>query len=300
MPEKMILEEEESSFPMWTRFTTFLELTKPRALVMIIFTTLLAYFIAETGTFNWLHILNTTFGVGLAAAGSLALNQYMERDTDSKMQRTASRPLPSGRVSPGLVFTLGFCAMIFGYAYLWVFINPACSIATMICGLSYLYLYTPMKLRSSFSTLVGAIPGGMLPIMGWVAARNQLEIGAWILFAILFLWQIPHALIICIRHKEDYQRVGMKQLPLISKLSLSNRQMVYNIIILIPLSMAPYYFHMTENVYPVIALILGLSLLICSIHYRWSKSTSSAKYLFMALNAYLPLLLLAMYFDRPA
>lgn len=297
--EKAVLAATKPSFRLREKLVAILELTKPRALLMIVFTTLLSALIAATRSPHWLLLLHTAFGVALAGGGSLALNQHMERDLDSQMERTASRPLPSGRLSATLAFWVGLGAMISGYIYLWFTVNPRCSIATMICGFSYLYLYTPLKRHSSLSTFVGAIPGGMLPIMGWLAVRNKMEIGAWILFAILFLWQIPHALIISIRHRKDYHRAGMKQLPLISQQLLSYRQMVFNVLILIPLTITPYYFNMTEEIYPLVALGLGFLLFVVVVRYSMLRSPHTAKHVFIALNAYLPILLLAMYLDRP-
>lgn len=266
---------------------------------MIVFTTGISYLIAATEPVSIPHLFMTCLGSMVAAAGSLALNQVMERELDSRMERTRSRPIPSGRITPleGTIF--GWSLMLGGYIFLWIAVNPACSIATFICGASYLWLYTPMKRTSSFSSFVGAVPGGMLPIMGWVAARGRLEIGAWILFVILFLWQIPHALIISIRHKEDYAAAGMKQLPLISSNIASKRQMFLNVLVLVPVSILPYFFNMTEEAYPFIALVLGFGLWVQVTRYGLKVTEGSAKALFISLTAYLPLLLLAMYFDRP-
>lgn len=275
-------------------------LTKPRALLMIVFTTCLAFMIALTEPVRWLSLLHTALGVLIAAAGSLALNQYMERGLDSKMARTRSRPLPSGRLAPLTALILGVLFMSGGYLYLWLLVNPACSIATMACGASYLLLYTPLKARSSFSSFVGAVPGGLLPVMGWVAARGRLEIGAWVLFVILFLWQIPHALIISIRHREDYAGAGMKQLPLVSDQWTSHRQIVLNVLVLIPVSILPTFLNMTEFVYPFVALLLGFFLLAQAIVYVMRVTDAAAKRVFISLTAYLPLLLLAMYLDKPA
>ncbi len=274
-------------------------LTKPRALLMIVFTTCLAFLIALTEPLRWGLLLHTAVGVLIAAAGSLALNQYMERGLDSKMARTRTRPLPSGRLQPGTALIFGTLLMMGGYLYLWLLVNPACSIATMACGVSYLFLYTPLKARSSFSSFVGAIPGGLLPVMGWVAARGKLEIGAWILFVILFLWQIPHALIISIRHRRDYAEVGMKQLPLVSDQWTSNRQIILNVLVLIPVSILPTFLNMTEFVYPFVALALGFFLLAQAIMYVMRVTETAAKRIFVTLTAYLPLLLLAMYLDKP-
>lgn len=278
----------------------FVELVKPRALVMIVLTTALAYMIAIPDIADWWVILHMSIGVAAGGAGSLALNQYMERQLDSQMDRTASRPIPSGRISARAALIYGWVLMLGGYIYLWFLVNPLCSICTIICGVSYLWWYTPLKRRSSFSSFVGAIPGGMLPLMGWAGARNKLEIGAWILFVILWLWQIPHALIISQRHKVDYERAGMKQLPIIAGSLTVSRQMVLNVLILIPVTVMPAFLNMTEILYPVIALVLGMLLFIMVVKYSTRGSQADAKRLFFTLTFYLPTLLLVMYFDKPS
>ena len=278
---------------------TLVELIKPKALLMIVLATCMGYLIATVEAVDLMHLFHMGLGVGLAAAGSLALNQHMERKLDAQMARTRNRPLPSGRITPKIAFIYGVLLMLSGYTYLWQLVNPACSIATIACGLSYLYLYTPLKRRSSFSSFVGAIPGGLLPVMGWVAARGQLELGAWLLFVILFLWQIPHALIISIRHQDDYQAVGMKQLPLVSHGLTSRRQMILNVLILLPVSIMPAFINLTQNTYPFVALLLGLFLFFFVVRYSFNPSDKAAKQVFLMLNLYLPLLLLALYLDKP-
>ncbi len=282
------------------KIKAYFELTKPRALLVIVFTTCASFMIAATDVYDFLLLAHTAIGVAIAAGGSLALNQHMERNLDKKMTRTKDRPIPSGRVQSGEAFAFGMITMIGGYLYLWFLVNPGCSIATLACGVSYLYMYTPLKLRSSFSSFVGAIPGGLLPIMGWVAARGRLEVGAWVLFVILFLWQIPHALIISMRYREDYESVGMRQLPLVSTPAASRKQIVLNVLVLVPVSLLPAMLNMTELAYPIAALCLGLVLFWQTTRYVMVGSEKNARAAFLALSLYLPLLLLAMYLDKPA
>ena len=281
------------------KIKAYIELTKPRALMMIVFTTGLSYLIAATDAINPVHLFYTLFGVCIAGGGSLALNQHMERELDSRMERTRSRPIPSGRIKSNHAFIYGMAMMIVGYAFLWLAVNPLCSLATIACGVSYLYMYTPLKLRSSFSSFVGAIPGGLLPVMGWTAARGKLEIGAWILFVILFLWQIPHALIISIRHHRDYESVGMRQLPIISTYMTTKRQIMLNVLVLVPVTILPAFVNMTNYRYPIFALILGFLLFLQVLDYVMRSRETAASRVFVSLTAYLPLLLLAMYFDKP-
>lgn len=280
-------------------FKAYLALTKPRALVMIVVTTALSYLIAIPEHADLTLLWQTCLGVAFAGGGALAVNQYMERELDSQMERTRSRPLPSGRISPRAALVFGMTTMLFGYAYLWIQVNPLCSLATIVCGVSYLLWYTPMKRKSSFSSFVGAIPGGMLPLMGWAAARDRFEIGAWVLFVILFLWQIPHALIISERHKQDYERVGMRQLPIIAPRMTTNRQMVLNVLVLIPVTLLPGLLNMTDAYYPLFALILGALLMALTASYVMRGLERDGKRLFIGLSLYLPVLLIAMCLDKP-
>jgi protoheme IX farnesyltransferase len=290
----------EDSQTIWQTLRAFWELTKPRPLIMIVYTTVFGYLIAAIEPINIVHLLLTALGVAFAAGGSLALNQFDERELDAKMVRTQGRPIPSGRLTPFAAAVFGWTTMLGGYAFLWFVINPATSIATMICGVSYNYLYTPMKKTSSYSSFVGAIPGGMLPVMGWVAVRGEVEIGAVLLFSILFLWQIPHALIISLRHQNDYESVGMQQLPIAANDSMSRRHIVWNILVLVPVTLLPYAFNMTEEAYLIVATVLGFYLFMVSVKYAAKKTEALARTMFISLTAYLPLLLLALYIDKIA
>lgn len=267
---------------------------------MIVFTTALSYMIAAPVVIDWLVLLHTCIGVALGGGGSLALNQHMERNLDAQMKRTRSRPIPSGRISPRAALIYGWTMMLAGYIYLWILVNPLASLSTIACGVSYLWWYTPMKRTSSFSSFVGAIPGGLLPVMGWTAAVNRLELGAWVLFAILWLWQIPHALIISQRHKDDYESVGMKQLPIIATALTTKRQMMLNVLILIPITILPGLINITNQTYPIVALILGVGLFVLTLRYVTRGNETDAKRVFIGLSAYLPLLFIAMYLDKPA
>ena len=267
---------------------------------MIVFTTCICFLIAVNGPIPWWAMVHTAIGVFFAGGGSLVLNQHMERELDAQMERTAGRPIPSGRISARTALILGWVMMMGGYIYLWILVNPACSIATIVCGVSYLYMYTPMKRRTSFSSFVGAIPGGMLPIMGWVAVRNSLDFEAWVLFAILFIWQIPHALIISIRYREDYASAGMKQLPIITPSLTSRRQIALNVLVLMPVSLVPFYLNMTDDVYPLVALAIGFVLFVQVARYILKGTDETARSAFITLTAYLPVILLALYLDKPA
>ncbi len=282
---------------MMIKLKAYFELTKPRALVVIVFTTCLGFLIAETRSIHWLSFAYLALGTAVAAAGSLALNQHLERKRDALMERTKFRPIPSGRITSKQALIFGWLLMLSGYGALWLLVNPSCSVATMLCGFSYLYLYTPLKYTTSLSSFVGAIPGALLPIMGWIGSQGRMELGAWLLFTILFLWQIPHALIIAIRYREDYARAGMRQLPVIASNFAAARQMLVHVVILVPTSLMPTLFRLTGWTYSIAAAVLGIWLLVGAIAYLLHENDRHARRFFVSLSAYLPLLMIAMFVD---
>src|SRR3989442_2725884 len=169
-------------------------LTKPRVVLMVLVTTLVGYYVGLTGAPDWVRLLHLALGTVLAAGGTLALNQYWERDVDARMERTRARPLPDGRLMPLEALAFGGTIPGLGMADLAGFVGVAPAMVTLATFALYLFAYTPLKLRSPLCTIVGAVPGALPPVTGWLAARDEAGIGAWILFGILFLWQLPHTL----------------------------------------------------------------------------------------------------------
>ena len=194
--------------------TDLIELVKPRLVVMILITTAAGFYIGAE-TMDWLLCLHTLIGAGLTAAGVLGLNQYLERDVDAQMKRTQGRPLPDGRMSPLTALLVGAALTGSGMLYLAFIVNMLSGFVISLIVVSYLFLYTPLKRKTSLCTLIGAVPGALPPVVGWVAARGSLTGEAWVLFTILFLWQLPHSLAIAYIYREDYAKAGFRLLPVI-------------------------------------------------------------------------------------
>jgi protoheme IX farnesyltransferase len=284
----------------WRRATAFWELTKPRALPVIVFTACMGFLLANPRSVQWSRMAWMALGIALAGGGSLALNQVMERRQDALMERTKNRPLPSGRVTTRSALIFGFLLSLFGYVLLLQRVGLPCTGWTLSCGLSYLLLYTPLKYRTTLSSFAGAIPGAVLPLMGWSAANTRYGILAWLLFAILFLWQIPHALVISLRYREEYLLAGMKQLPVVMDSWVGLRQLVLHLLLLVPLTLAPTLFGIAGWIYGAYSLAAGLFLLLWGIRYALGRQPLAARRLFVALSCHLPLLLLLLLFDlRP-
>ncbi|MGH7370301.1 MAG: heme o synthase, partial [Candidatus Methylomirabilales bacterium] len=193
----------------------FFALTRPRVVLMVMITTLVGFYLASVGTPDYVRLTQTLVGLGFAAGGTLALNQYLERDVDARMQRTRLRPLPDGRLQPSEALIFGVAITGAGLLHLALFVNSLSAFVTAISVGSYLFLYTPLKRKTSLCSIVGAVPGALPPVIGWAAARGELGVEAWVLFAILFLWQIPHSLAIARLYRDDYARAGIRLLPVI-------------------------------------------------------------------------------------
>jgi len=274
------------------RVSDFVTLSKPGITVMVAITAAVGFHVASHGSFDWKTFLHLIGGTLLSSAGASALNMLMERRLDAKMDRTKSRPLVTGRMAPveAAVFGFGLCAA--GLVYLALSVNlltAALSAATMF---SYLALYTPLKTKSSVCTLVGAIPGALPPVMGWAAARGTLETGAWILFLILFFWQLPHFLALAWMYREDYARAGFPMLPVEEPTGASTgRQVVLQTLALLVVSLLPLGFGMAGEGYLVAALVLGAAFLGFGVAFAAQRSRERATRLFLASITYLPLLL---------
>jgi protoheme IX farnesyltransferase len=238
-------------------------------------------------------------GTALAAGGTLALNQFLERDTDAMMERTRHRPLPDGRVQPREALWFGTAITIAGLAYLALAVNIESAWVTALVTLSYLFFYTPMKRRSSLCMLVGAVPGALPPVIGWVAARGAFDTDAWVLFAIMFLWQVPHTLAIARLYREDFAKAGIQFLPVIEpEGSSTNRQIISHCTALLAVSLLPTLLGLAGAIYFVVAFVLGAGLLASGIRLAMESTLVGARRLLFASLIYLPVLLLVMALDR--
>ena len=274
-------------------------LTKPRVVLMILVTTLVGYYVGLAGAPDWVRLLHLAVGTALAAGGTLALNQYWERDVDARMERTRARPLPDGRLVPLEALAFGAAITALGIVELAAFVGIAAAAVTFSTFVLYLFAYTPLKLRSALCTLVGAVPGALPPVTGWVAARDELGAGAWILFGILFLWQLPHTLAIGQLYRDDYARAGVRVLPVIDPNGTSTeRQMLSGSFALLGVSLLPTLIGMTGGVYFVGALMLGLGLVVLATRQLLASSVAGARRVLYASLLYLPALLALLAVDK--
>jgi heme o synthase len=279
--------------------TDLVALTKPRVVVMILVTTLVGYYVGLSGAPDYVRMLNLIIGTLLAAGGTLALNQYWERDVDARMERTRTRPLPDGRLQPLEALLFGSAITLLGVAYLGAFVGALSAAVTAATAVLYLFAYTPLKVRTALCTLVGAVPGALPPVTGWVAARNDLALGAWVLFGILFLWQLPHTLAIARLYREDYARAGVRVLPVVdADGSTTERQIVTACLALLAVSLLPTLIGLTGAVYFAGALALGFILTVLGGLQALTPSPASARRVLYATLLYLPVLLALLAFDK--
>jgi protoheme IX farnesyltransferase len=279
--------------------TDFFELTKPRIVFMVLITSLVGYYAGSERVPDYVKLFQMLIGTALAAGGTLTLNQFIERKTDAMMERTRHRPLPDGRVQPLDALCFGVVLTVAGLGYLAVSVNGLSAGVAAAIALSYLLAYTPMKRASSLCVPVGAIPGALPPVIGWVAARGALSVDAWVLFAIMFLWQIPHTLAIAYLYSEDFARAGIKFLPVIEPdLESTNRQILVHCSALLAVSLLPTLIGLAGALYFVVAFLLGLGFLASGISLVFAPTRSGARRLLFASLIYLPVLLLVLALDR--
>jgi heme o synthase len=274
-------------------------LTKPRVVVMVLVTTLVGYRVGLAGSADYVRMTHLLIGTLLAAAGTLTLNQYRERELDARMDRTRARPLPAGRLHALEALMFGVALTLLGTTYLAVLVGPLVALVTMVTTILYLFAYTPLKSRTPLCTLVGAVPGALPPVAGWAAARADVALGAWVLFGILFLWQLPHTLSIARLYREDYARAGVRVLPLMNRHGASTeRQIVLTCLALLSVSLLPAVLGWTGPVYLVGALGLGLAFTAVGIVHAVARTTRAARQVLLASLLYLPLLLGLLALDR--
>jgi len=282
-----------------TRSADFIALAKPRLNVLVVASTLVGYSMAAFEGINLLRLLATLVGTGLVAGGASAFNQVIERDLDALMRRTRMRPMADRRLQPfeGLLFA--FALSITGLLILAAFTNVLAAEVALATLISYVLVYTPLKTRSSFSTVIGAIPGALPPVIGWAAARGELRIEAWVLFGIVFLWQLPHFLAIAWIYRDDYARAGFPMLAVIEPDGRSTgRQSLIYAAALLPLSLAPTLMNLAGNVYFAGALALGLAYIWLAWRFSRSIAVIDARRLFFASITYLPLVWILMIADK--
>lgn len=272
------------------RFADFLELTKPRLNLLVVATTLGGYYLGAE-RFDLATLVHCVVGTALVAGGAAAFNEIIERDTDRLMRRTRNRPLPDHRMSVATATWFALALSVLGLVQLTLGANRLAAIVALATLVSYALVYTPLKSRTALSTLVGGIPGALPPMIGWAAARAELSVGAWVLFAIVFLWQMPHFLAIAWMCREDYARAGLPMLPVVEPDGRSTgQQAVLYAAVLLPVSLAPTLIGLTGRIYFAGALVMGTAFLVLAVRFAQDRNNQSAKRLFLGSITYLPLM----------
>ncbi|MER3523146.1 MAG: protoheme IX farnesyltransferase [Ignavibacteria bacterium] len=282
-----------------SRFADYITLTKPELTLLSVLTALGGYFLGADGNMSLSTIVHTLVGTMLVGGGAGALNQYIERDYDALMRRTEHRPLPAGRLVPSEVLLFGTLLSLVGVVELFAFVNLLTGLLALATLVSYLFLYTPLKRVTPFSTVIGGVPGALPPMIGWAAARNAIGIEAWILFGILFCWQMPHFFSLAWMYRRDYERAGY---PMLTVLDQDGNRTSLHILLycngLIPISLMLSTSAGLGLVYAIGAVIVGGTYLYYGILLRKSKSNADARKLFFVSLLYLPALLVLMVLDK--
>jgi len=277
----------------------YVALAKPRLNLLVVASTLVGYAMAPGDPLGFLGVAGLLLGTGLVAGGASAFNQVLERDLDALMRRTRTRPLADQRLQP-------IEGVLFGTALTWIGVLLIVAASNLLAGavalatlVIYAAIYTPLKTRTSFGTVIGAIPGALPPIIGWAAVANEISAGAWALFGIMFLWQLPHFLAIAWMYREDYARAGFRMLPVLEPDGRSTgRQSVVYAAALLPVSLAPTAMRMSGDLYLSGALVLGLAFAWLTFVFARSRSVKDARRVFFASIIYLPLLWILMIVDK--
>jgi len=272
------------------RISDYIELIKPGITLMVCLTTLSGFFLAAGNSFDFL-LIHTLLGTVLIASGASALNMGLEWESDGIMRRTKARPIPAGRLTPVSALTFGSAISFVGAIELF-YVNLSTGLLASLSLLLYVLVYTPLKRKTWLSTIIGAVPGALPPVMGWTAAQNSITLQACWLFAVLVLWQLPHFLAIAWIYREDYAAGGFPLLPVIdSKGKQTTRLILITIVALILVSLFPVKGGNFRLAYQVVAFLLGIIFLVTGIRFALCKSNVRARQLFLASVIYLPLLL---------
>jgi protoheme IX farnesyltransferase len=281
------------------RAADFLALTKPRVVLMVLVTTLVGFYLGSTGPLDWTRLIHTLWGTALAGGGTLALNQFLERSVDARMRRTRGRPLPDGRLGPAEALVFGSLVALAGLGSLAITVDAGTAAVTAAIVVLYLGVYTPLKVVTPLAMVIGAVPGALPPVTGWMAARGELGLGAAVLFAILFLWQLPHTLAIARLYRDDYAEAGIRVLPVVDPDGASTeRQIALGCFALLAAGLLPTLVGLAGPLYFFGAFVLGGLFLACGLAQALAPSTPAARRLVLASVLYLPLLLGLMALDK--
>lgn len=276
----------------------YLELTKPRIVVLVMVTVAAGFYLGGVGAVTGLVLFHTLLATAMVAGGTNALNQVVERDVDARMHRTRGRPLPTGRLSFAEASLFAWALGVGGIAYMALFVNPVASALAAATLVAYVFAYTPLKRRTSLATLVGAIPGALPIAGGWAAATGALPLEAWVLFAIVFLWQLPHFLALAWVYRDDYARAGLKMLSVTDDGESTFRQAVLYAVAMLPVTLAPSVLGLAGPWYFFGALGLTVWLIATALSAARNRSIPHARRLFMATVLWLPAVLALMVLDK--
>ncbi len=275
------------------------ELVKARLTLLVLITTAVGFYLGAEGPVNFAALLHTVFGTAAAAAGAAALNQWWEHNLDALMQRTRSRPVPAGRMRPRDAVILGSALSVFGVAYLAFVCNALSAALAAITIIIYIFAYTPLKRVSTFNTALGAVPGALPPMIGWAAARGTLNAGAWMLFAILFFWQLPHFFAIAWMYRDDYARAGFQMISSDDRTGeRSASQSVFFCMLLFIVAGLPAFLGIATVFYLLAELILGAVFVAVAMRFLKTRARADARRLFITSIIYLPLLLGALVLSK--
>jgi heme o synthase len=281
-----------------TALADYWTLTKPEVNFLVIIATAVGFDLGWRGPLSLGLLFHTLLGTLLVASGTATLNQYLERRFDARMRRTARRPLPAGRLLPSRALAFGILLSVAGGLYLALAVNALTSALALLTLVSYLLLYTPLKRRTAWCLFVGAFPGAMPPLIGWAAARGSLSTEAWVLYAIVFLWQFPHFLSIAWMYRDDYSRAGYLMLPREHEGRAMAWQIVLCSVLLIPVSLLPAWQGQVGSIYLMGALALGLGFAAYGARLAVARSNALARRVLFASVVYLPLVFALMMLDK--
>src|SRR6202011_4832310 len=275
------------------------ELIKARLTLLVLLTTAVGFYLGAEGPINWTALLHTVLGTAAAAAGAAALNQWWEYKLDAMMQQKQFRPVPAGGMGPTEAVVIGSVLSIFGVVYLVFVCNALSAALAAITIIIYIFAYTPLKLVSTFNTALGAIPGALPPMIGWAAARGTLDAGAWMLFAILFFWQLPHFFAIAWMYRDDYARAGFQMISSDDATGArSASQSVFFCMILFVVAGLPAFIRMATVFYLLAELVLGGIFIAVAMRFLKTRTRGDARRLFITSIIYLPLLLGALVLSK--
>ena len=287
-----------------TAWSVFSDLVKLRLTTLVLITTLVGFYAglnSESGGLaqNLIKLGLTLLGTGLLAAGAAILNQYLERDHDARMERTARRPLPSGAISAEAALLLGGACSVVGLLALAAWVNLLVAVLGAVTLVTYLFIYTPLKRKSEWNTIIGAIPGALPPLMGWAAARGEVDPLGWTMFGILFFWQVPHFMAIAWMYRDDYDKAGFVMMPSVADgEARTGRQAISHTLFLVIASLMPFTMKLAGAVYVSGAVLLGGLFLWAAVRFSRQLTRQSARVLFFVSIIYLPLLLGLMVVDK--